>query len=88
MPEVGLVKEVLEGCRLDAFVDCHEDWEADGFYLYEGLRQGPAVGPAVIAEVAEQASIDPDSGEDSEQVSPECTGFPPLGDWWGSRPTC
>ena len=69
VPEVELVKKVLEGCRVDAFVDCHEDWEADGFYMYEGLRQGSAVGPAVIAKVEERASIDPDSGEDSEPVS-------------------
>ena len=69
VPEVELVKRVLEGCRVDAFVDCHEDWEAEGFYMYEGLRQGSAVGPAVIAEVEKRASIDPDSGEDSEPVS-------------------
>ncbi|MCY3760487.1 MAG: M14 family metallocarboxypeptidase [Gemmatimonadetes bacterium] len=80
VPEVDLVKKVLEGCRLDAFVDCHEDWEADGFYMYEGLRQGPAAGPAVIAEVAEQASIDPDSGEDSEPVSPGVYEISPS---WG-----
>ncbi len=69
VPEVELVKKVLEGCRVDAFVDCHEDWEAEGFYMYEGLRQGSAVGPAVIAEVEKRASIDLDSGEDSEPVS-------------------
>ena len=69
VPEVQLAKKVLEGCRVDAFVDCHEDWEADGFYMYEGMRQGSEVGPAVIAKVAERASIDPDSGEDSEPVS-------------------
>ena len=80
VPEVDLVKKVLEGCRLDAFVDCHEDWEADGFYMYEGQRQGPAAGPAVIAEVAEQASIDPDSGEDSEPVSPGVYEISPS---WG-----
>ena len=43
VPEVQLVKKLLEGSRLDAFVDCHEDWEADGFYMYEGLRQGSAI---------------------------------------------
>ena len=69
VPEAQLLKKALEGCRVDAFVDCHEDWEADGFYMYEGPRQGPAVGPAVIAAVEGRASIDPDSGEDSEPVS-------------------
>ena len=69
VPEVQLVKRVLEGCRVDAFVDCHEDWEASGFYMYEGGSNGQAVGPGVIAAVEERASIDPDSGEDSEPVS-------------------
>ena len=69
VPEAQLLKKALEDCRVDAFVDCHEDWEADGFYMYEGPRQGSAVGPAVIAAVEERASIDPDSGEDSEPVS-------------------
>ena len=80
VPEVLLLKKVLEGCRLDAFVDCHEDWEAKGFYMYEGLRQGTAAGPAVIGTVAEHASIDPDSGEDSEPVSPGVFAISPS---WG-----
>ena len=82
VPEVQLVKKVLEGCRVDAFVDCHEDWEANGFYMYEGLRQGSAVGPAVIAAVEERASIDPDSGEDSEPVS---RGVYEISPSWGRQ---
>ena len=82
VPEVRLVKQVLAGCRADAFVDCHEDWEADGFYMYEGPRQGRAVGPAVIAAVEERAAIDPDSGEDSEPVS---RGVYEISPSWGRQ---
>ncbi len=82
VPEVQVLKEALEGCRVDAFVDCHEDWEADGFYMYEGPRQGRAVGPAVIAAVEERASIDPDSGEDSEPVS---RGVYEISPSWGRQ---
>jgi hypothetical protein len=82
VPEVQLVKQVLEGCRVDAFVDCHEDWEANGFYMYEGPRQGSAVGPAVIAAVEERASIDPDSGEDSEPAS---RGVYEISPSWGRQ---
>lgn len=82
VPEVRLVKQVLAGCRVDAFVDCHEDWEADGFYMYEGPRNGQAVGPAVIAAVEERASIDPDSGEDSEPVS---RGVYEISPSWGRQ---
>ena len=82
VPEVQLVKQVLEGCRVDAFVDCHEDWEANGFYMYEGLRQGSAVGPAIIAEVEKGASIDPDSGEESVPVS---RGVYEISPSWGRQ---
>lgn len=82
VPEVQLLKKALEGCRVDAFVDCHEDWEADGFYMYEGPRQGSAVGPAVIAAVEERASIDPDSGEESEPVS---RGVYEISPSWGRQ---
>ena len=82
VPEVKLLKKALEGCRVDAFVDCHEDWEADGFYMYEGPRQGPSVGPAVIAAVEERASIDPDSGEESEPVS---RGVYEISPSWGRQ---
>ena len=82
VPEAELLKKALEGCRVDAFVDCHEDWEADGFYMYEGPRQGPAVGPAVIAAVEERASIDPDSGEDSEPLS---RGVYEISPSWGRQ---
>ncbi len=82
VPEVQLLKKALEGCRVDALVDCHEDWEADGFYMYEGPRNGSAVGPAVIAAVEERASIDPDSGEDSEPVS---RGVYEISPSWGRQ---
>ena len=82
VPEVQLVKQVLEGCRVDTFVDCHEDWEAGGFYMYEGPRNGQAVGPAVIDAVEERASIDPDSGEDSEPVS---RGVYEISPSWGRQ---
>ena len=82
VPEVRLLKEALEGCRADAFVDCHEDWEADGFYMYEGPRQGRAVGPAVIAAVEERASNDPDSGEESE---PMTRGVYEISPSWGRQ---
>lgn len=82
VPEAQLLKEALEGCRADAFVDCHEDWEADGFYMYEGPRQGRAVGPAVIAAVEERASIDPDSGEESEPMS---RGVYEISPSWGRQ---
>ena len=82
VPEVKLIKRALEGCRVDAFVDCHEDWEADGFYMYEGPRQGRAVGPAVIAAVEERASIDPDSGEESEPMS---RGVYEISPSWGRQ---
>ncbi len=33
--EAVLVKELLGGQHFDLLVECHEDWEVEGYYLYE-----------------------------------------------------
>lgn len=49
--EATVCKRVLGGERFDAFVEFHEDWEYDGFYLFECLRDGRPAGPAAVAAV-------------------------------------
>lgn len=50
-PEAVLCKQALGGEGFDVFVEFHEDWEYDGFYLFECLRRGRPVGPAVVEAV-------------------------------------
>ncbi|NKB68567.1 MAG: DUF2817 domain-containing protein [Candidatus Latescibacteria bacterium] len=80
-PEVRLIKQLVQDLDLDVGIDCHEDWEANGFYMYEGLHQGEPAGPAVIKRVETVGPIDPDSGEDSQPVS---RGVYEISPSWGT----
>lgn len=65
--EVRLIKDLLQGQQIDCFIDLHEDWEAKGFYLYEGRRNKNGIGADIISAVEEIGPIDSDGdigGED------------------------
>jgi hypothetical protein len=51
--EVQLIKALAEGRRFEFVVDCHEDWESPGFYLYELRRGKLQIGPDILRRVAE-----------------------------------
>lgn len=57
--EVSLVRQAVNGNQYDLFICCHDDNEADGFYLYEA-KQGkePGLGPSIISAIHEIAPID------------------------------
>ncbi|MCZ6680039.1 MAG: M14 family metallocarboxypeptidase [Candidatus Poribacteria bacterium] len=61
--EVNIVKQAIQGQRFDFFIDFHEDWEAVGFYLYEGQRDSRWMGPRIIRSVESIGQIDSESGE-------------------------
>ena len=82
--ESNIVKQVLEGQRFDLFVDLHEDWEATGFYMYEGRRDEAWVGPEIVCEVEKIGAIDRDSGE-SESDIPISEGVFKADPAWGTR---
>jgi murein peptide amidase A len=49
--ETELVRWALAGQRFACGVDLHEDHEANGFYLYEHVRDAPELCPRVVAAV-------------------------------------
>jgi hypothetical protein len=52
VPEVEVLRGLIEGRRFEAAVDLHEDWESPGYYLYE-LRRGAAlIGPDLVRRVS------------------------------------
>jgi hypothetical protein len=79
--EVRILKDLLRRHRWDCHVDFHEDWEARGFYMYEGRRQGPPLGPQIIRRVEQIGPIDPDDQED-EPLSPGVYQVSPS---WGTK---
>jgi protein MpaA len=66
--EVHLIKDLLQGQQIDCFVDLHEDWEATGFYLYEGRRNKQWIGPDIISTVETIGHIDPDGDSDDDEA--------------------
>ena len=80
VPEAEIVKELLRGRQFDCFIDFHEDWEATGFYLYEGRRNGQWFGSEIIRRIEAIGSIDPDTDEDDPPIS---RGVYPVASSWG-----
>lgn len=65
VPEARLVKAFLKGRRFDVHVDFHEDFEGEGFYLYEGKADTEWLGPRVIDAVVAVSPIEPEHGDDT-----------------------
>jgi len=68
LEEVRLCKGLLKSERFDLFLEFHEDWEFEGYYLFE-VRQEEAsrLGPALIDAVRSHGPI---------YRHPEVEGFP------------
>lgn len=79
--EVRIVKELLEGQHYNVAIDCHEDYDGQGFYFYEGHRDGPNYGERFIEKVEPIGTIDGDTDPDDEPLSP---GVYPISESWGT----
>ena len=53
VPEVGVVKRLIEYRRFASVVDLHEDWESPGYYVYELFRDRPPIGQMIVERVAQ-----------------------------------
>ncbi len=51
--EVQLIKNLVRNRRFEFVLDCHEDWESSGFYLYELRRGSEQIGPEILWRVSE-----------------------------------
>lgn len=52
--ESSAVKKFLEGKKFDLFLEFHEDWEYDGYYLYEVADSGRKVGKKIISKLEKE----------------------------------
>ena len=81
--EGEIVRRILNGKRFDLYADFHEDWEAAGFYMYEGRRDERWAGPEIVQAVENVGIIDPD-GEDDENDIPISRGVYQVAPSWGT----
>ena len=52
VPEIDILKRFIAGRVFEAVIDLHEDWESEGFYLYEQFRDRDPIGREMAAQVA------------------------------------
>lgn len=68
--EAAIVKDAIRDMQFTLTIDFHEDYEAKGFYLYEGIRNEQYLGPKIAKVVKSIGPIDPeDSGEETVAIA-------------------
>ncbi len=81
--EAAIVKKSLHQMQFSLAIDFHEDYEATGFYLYEGKRDEQYIGPQLADAVKTIGPIDTeDSGEDAPDIA---KGVYKVASEWGTQ---
>lgn len=83
VPEVAIVKKALGQTQFSLAIDFHEDYDATGFYLYEGKRDEQYIGPRLAIAAKAIGSLDPDDpGEDAPDLA---EGVYKVATSWGTQ---
>ncbi len=81
--EVAILKKALGQTQFSFAIDFHEDYDATGFYLYEGNRDEQYIGPELAAAAKAIGPIDPeDPGEDAPDLA---EGVYKVANAWGTQ---
>jgi len=81
--EVTIIKKALGQTQFSLAIDFHEDYDATGFYLYEGKRNEKYIGPKLAVAAKAIGSIDPDDpGEDAPDLA---EGVYKVANSWGTQ---
>ncbi len=81
--EVAIVKRAIGQTQFSLAIDFHEDYDATGFYLYEGKRDEQHIGPELTKVVKAIGPIDTeDSGEDAPDIA---QGVYKVASEWGTQ---
>ena len=81
--EVAIVKKALGQTQFSLAIDFHEDYDATGFYLYEGKRDEKYIGPRLATAAKAVGTLDPeDPGEDAPDLA---EGVYKVATSWGTQ---
>ena len=81
--EVAIVKKALGQTQFSLAIDFHEDYDATGFYLYEGKRDEKYIGPRLATAAKAVGPLDPDDpGEDAPDLA---EGVYKVATSWGTQ---
>ena len=81
--EIAIIKKALGQTQFSLAIDFHEDYDATGFYLYEGNRDEKYIGPNLATAAKAIGPIDPeDPGEDAPDL---VEGVYKVANSWGTQ---
>ncbi|RKU08175.1 hypothetical protein C6503_23625 [Candidatus Poribacteria bacterium] len=81
--ETAIIKKTLGQTQFSFAIDFHEDYDATGFYLYEGKRDEKYIGPQLANVAKAIGPIDPeDPGEDAPDLA---EGVYKVANAWGTQ---
>lgn len=81
--EVAIVKQALGDTQFTLSMDFHEDYEATGFYIYEGKRDEKYIGTRLAEAAKAIGPVDPeDPGEDAPEIT---EGVYKVAKSWGTQ---
>ena len=81
--EVAIIKKALGQTEFSLAIDFHEDYDATGFYLYEGNRNEEYIGTKLATAAKAIGPIDPeDPGEDAPDLA---EGVYKVANAWGTQ---
>lgn len=81
--DVMIIKKTLDETQFSFTIDFHEDYDATGFYIYEGKDDGKFIGPEIAQKATSIGPIDTeDSGEDTTSI---VNGVYNVSPKWGTK---
>ena len=83
--EVAIVKKILGQTQFSFAIDFHEDYDATGFYLYEGKRDKQYIGPDLAIAAKVVGPIDPEDPNEDEFATYLADGVYEFSAAWGTQ---
>ena len=83
--EVAIVKKTLGQTQFSFAIDFHEDYDATGFYLYEGKRDKQYIGPDLAIAAKVVGPIDPEDPNEDEFATYLADGVYEFSAAWGTQ---
>ena len=81
--ESSIIMRALGNAQFALSIDFHEDYDAKGFYLYEGERDQQYIGPELVKSGLSVGPLDPnDPGEDAPEIA---MGVYKVAESWGTQ---
>ena len=80
VPEIQILRRLINKRRFEAVMDLHEDWESPGYYMYEVRRGAPLIGPELVRRVSTVCPVNTNSRIETMRAQHGVISFAPDSD--------